>query len=229
MRNIQFIKKKYLAILCILVLIVTILPAMNSVYAQSSSEKQIKKLVGQMNGYEQYLVHSQTLTSNKKNVSLTKQNMATAAALSLSTDTLVAYGKKGEFGGTVTWKLTNKKLQKTTQNLFGKKLKTSNLRKITNTDDIIYAGDAYRDHKGIPVVYYTDGETESDYVVISISISKIKGKANTYKAVKNIYCGYWGSNTGKPNYKFTYTVKKNSNSSYGYIISNIAVKQIPIN
>ena len=100
-----------------------------------SNDTQIKNLVKTMDTYE-----CRVLGEEKKIVKLTKAEMAKAAAL-----TLKVSDKDGvdvsEFGGYVTYKITNKNLKKASQNLFGSALSTKDLEKKAESDGIF---DAYR-------------------------------------------------------------------------------------
>lgn len=182
---------------------------------------RIKKLVGQMSSYELSYITFHNISS-KKTVKLTEAQKARAAALSLPVSKLKPL-KKGEFGYYVMWNLPKSKLRTASVNLFGKSVSISKLRKNPKQSDICYTGDAYRTKKGVPVVYYTDGETEMDYQVTKTSVSRKKGKS--YKVTKYVYCGYWGNNRGKPNYKIVYTVAANKKSQYGYVIKSMAIQK----
>lgn len=177
-----------------------------------SNDTQIKNLVKTMDTYE-----CRVLGEEKKIVKLTKAEMAKAAAL-----TLKVSDKDGvdvsEFGGYVTYKITNKSLKKASQNLFGIALSTKNLEKKAESDGIF---DAYRKTDGTPVVYIFDGETECDYVVHDIKIQK--ESSSRYQVEKSVYYGYWGSNNGQPNYKIVYQVSKSAKSKYGFKIKTMKV------
>ena len=231
LRNIKIYMTKIFIVACALIVFQSILFNGGNIEAKavthdlSASEvKHIKKLVQRMNQFEIYEINSNLRFSSEKLVKLTSRNMAQAAALSISVKNLKETGKKGDFGGNVTWKLTNSRLKSASKIIFGKSVTTAKLRKVKSESEIMFPADVYRTAKGNPVVYYADAETEQDYSIIKISISPIN--SDVYKVVKKFYLGYWGSNHGTPNYMATYRVKKDSRSSYGYVIKNMKLTNI---
>lgn len=208
------ISRRLLSLLLIMSFII-MLPVQN---AQAADEKtKIKKLVKEMQSYEWSIFP----VKEKKVVNLTKEEKAKAIAFSLIVKESDGI-EKGEFGNYTVFKVSSSSFKKAALNIFGNNLKTSSLPQKDKPD--IVTQDAYRLKNGTPVVYYTDGETELSYEVHSTKITK-KSK-NTYYAVKKIYFGYHGFNIGDPNYKITYTVKKNSKSDYGYVITKMIVEPI---
>ena len=185
----------------------------------AAKNDNIKQLVKQLNVYESGYITANSITGNKK-IKLTDKEMARAASLSISINKLKSC-KKGEFGGYVTFKLKNELLKNASANIFGKKISTSKLPKKHSKN--WYISDAYR-NKNNAFVYYTDGETETDYAIKKISIKK--QNADSYKVEKKFYFGYWGSNNGQPNYKITYNIKANKKSDYGYVVKKIVLKKI---
>lgn len=103
------------------------------------------------------------------------------------------------------------------KNLFGTTISNKNLP--TTFKDSLF--DAYRKKNGTAVVSIANIETETDYVVHSIKITKKSG--NTYQVKKNLYYGYWGSNNGQSNYQIVYQVKPSSKSVYGYKITAMKI------
>lgn len=185
----------------------------------AAKNDNIKQLVKQLNVYESSYITANSITGNKK-IKLTDKEMTRAAALSISVNKLKPC-KKGEFGEYVTFKLKNELLKKASVNIFGKKISTSKLPKKHSKKWIM--SDAYR-NKNNAFVYYTDGETETDYTIKKISIKK--QNADSYKVEKKFYFGYWGTNNGQPNYKITYNIKANKKSDYGYVIKKIVLKKM---
>ena len=84
--------------------------------------------------------------------------------------------------------------------------------------------DVYRTDEGKVMFYIWEGETETDFETIKQSITK-DGKG--YKVVRDVYHGYWGWNDHKTaNYRITYSISKNSASSYGYVITGMKIEGI---
>lgn len=204
--------KKQISILIIMSLFFTCFMAVPQKTFAATTDSQIKKLVKKMNVYECTVV-----TGKNKTIKLTKQKMAKAAALSIKVS-----GKDGisksQFGSYDTYKITNKKLQKASQNLFGIKLSGKNLPSKTQTEETY---DAYKKPDGSLVVFLFDGETENDYVIHDIHIKKTS--KNMYQVKKNIYYGYWGMNNGQSNYTIEYQVKNSVKSEYGFKITKMKV------
>ena len=207
--------KKQISILIIMSLFFTCFMAVPQKTFAATTDSQIKKLVKKMNVYECTVV-----TGKNKTIKLTKQKMAKAAALSIKVS-----GKDGisksQFGSYDTYKITNKKLQKASQNLFGIKLSGKNLPSKTQTEETY---DAYKKPDGSLVVFLFDGETENDYVIHDIHIKKTS--KNMYQVKKNIYYGYWGMNNGQSNYTIEYQVKKSVKSEYGFKITKMKVRYL---
>lgn len=201
--------------LVLIMLVTSIFMYPQNIYAAENTA-QIKKLVRKMDCYE-----CTVLAGERKKIKLTKAEMAKAAALSLDVSDKNGLDRS-EFGGFVTYKISNKKLQKASQNLFGLKLSTKNLQKKEDADGLF---DAYRKSDGTPVVYIFDGESECDYVVHEINVKK--KSSSVYQVEKKIYYGYWGMNNGQSNYKIVYQVNKSSKSIYGFKIKKIEV--VPLN
>ena len=190
-------------IMVIMLVIISLFTYPQSIQAKSNNA-QIKKLVGKMESYEYKL-----LSDGKKKVKLTKTEMAKAAALSIDRNEKNQI-KVAEFGGDDIYKISNKKLKAAGKNLFG----TTTFQK----DSLC---DAYRKKNGTAVVSIANIETETDYVVHSIKITKKSG--NTYQVKKNLYYGYWGSNNGQSNYQIVYQVNPSSKSVYGYKITAMKI------
>lgn len=204
--------KKQISALIIISLIFSCFMALPQKTFAATTNSQIKKLVKKMNVYECTVV-----TGKTKTIKLTKKEMAKAAALSIKVSEKDGISKS-QFGSYDTYKITNKKLQKASQNLFGIKLLGKNLLSKTKTENTY---DAYKKLDGSLVVFLLDGETENDYVVHDIDIKKTS--KNTYQVKKNIYYGYWGMNNGQSNYTIEYQVKKSEISQYGFKITKMKV------
>ena len=204
--------KKQISALIIISLIFSCFMALPQKTFAATTNSQIKKLVKKMNVYECTVV-----TGKTKTIKLTKKEMAKAAALSIKVSEKDGISKS-QFGSYDTYKITNKKLQKASQNLFGIKLLGKNLLSKTKTENTY---DAYKKLDGSLVVFLLDGETENDYVVHDIDIKKTS--KNTYQVKKNIYYGYWGMNNGQSNYTIKYQVKKSEISQYGFKITKMKV------
>lgn len=207
--------KKQISILIIMSLFFTCFMAVPQKTFAATTDSQIKKLVKKMNVYECTVVAGQT-----KTIKLTNQKMAKAAALSIKVSEKDGISKS-QFGSYDTYKITNKKLQKASQNLFGIKLSGKNLPSKTQTEETY---DAYKKTDGSLVVFLFDGETENDYVIHDIHIKKTS--KNMYQVKKNIYYGYWGMNNGQSNYTIEYQVKKSVKSEYGFKITKMKVRYL---
>ena len=164
-------------IMLIMLIIISFFTYPQSIQAKSHNA-QIKKLVGKMEDYEYKL-----LLDGKKKVKLTKTEMAKAAALSIELNEK-NHIKVAEFGEDDIYKISNKKLKAAGKNLFGTTISNKNLP--TTFKDSLF--DAYRKKNGTAVVSIANIETETDYVVHSIKITKKSG--NTYQVKKNAYYGY---------------------------------------
>lgn len=195
----------------IMLVIISLFTYPQSIQAKSNNA-QIKKLVGKMESYEYKL-----LSDGKKKVKLTKTEMAKAAALSIDRNEKNQI-KVAEFGGDDIYKISNKKLKAAGKNLFGTTISNKNLPTTFQKDSLC---DAYRKKNGTAVVSIANIETETDYVVHSIKITKKSG--NTYQVKKNLYYGYWGSNNGQSNYQIVYQVNPSSKSVYGYKITAMKI------
>lgn len=213
-KNYNLFKKIFARIICCLI-IWLLCGRTQDIYA-TSKITPIKKMVREMEMFERA-----TLSNDERGtIKLNKNNKAKAAALSIDVD-LEDGVAVGEFGGYTTFKITNKQIQKASQNLFGTVINKRNLLTQSSSNGTY---DAYRQKDGTPVVYRTDAETEIDYQTIKTAINKKqKGK---YQVVKKVYYGYWGWNKGQANYKIIYEVKKNKNSSFGYVIKKMKIKEI---
>lgn len=203
---------KKISTLIILSLILTCFMELPQKTFAATTDSQIKKLVGKMDTYETTVVRGKT-----KTIKLTRKIMAKAAALSINVSEKDGISKS-ELGYYDTFKITNKKLQKASQNLFGIKLSGKNLPIKTKPEGI---EDAYKKPDGSLVVFSYDGETDADYVVHDIDIKKTS--KNTYQVKKNIYYGYWGMNNGQSNYTIEYQVKNSAKSEYGCKITKMKV------
>ncbi len=198
-------------IMVIMLVIISLFTYPQSIQAKSNNA-QIKKLVGKMVSYEYKL-----LSDGKNKVKLTKTEMAKAAALSIDRNEKNQI-KVAEFGEDNIYKISNKKLKAAGKNLFGITISSKNLPTTFQKDSL---SDAYRKKNGTAVVSIANIETETDYVVHSIKITKKSG--NTYRVKKNLYYGYWGSNNGQSNYQIVYQVKPSSKSVYGYKITMMKI------
>jgi cell division protein FtsB len=185
-----------------------------------TATSQIKKLTNQMDNYEYYILFKNP-NLKTKSVKLTKAQKAIAAALTIKVSDQNAVGT-GEFGLNAYFKITNSKLKSKSKNLFGTSIGVSSLRKNPSENAICSALDAYRMADGTPIVYYTDGETETSYSVRKTTVKK--KSAGSYTVTKMVYFGYWGNDQGQSNYKVTYHVTKNSKSTYGYVIQSMSIK-----
>lgn len=201
-------------IMVIMLVMISLFTYPQSIQAKSNNA-QIKKLVGKMESYEYKL-----LSDGKNKVKLTKTEMAKAAALSLNRNEKNQI-KVAEFGGDDIYKISNKKLKVAGKNLFGTTISSKNLPTTCQKDSLC---DVYRKKDGTVVVSVANIETETDYVVHSIKITKKSG--NTYQVKKNLYYGYWGSNNGQSNYQIVYQVKPSSKSVYGYKIAGMKITAI---
>jgi competence protein ComGC len=197
-------------IMVIMLVIISLFTYPQSIQAKSNNA-QIKKLVGKMESYEY------KLSDGKNKVKLTKTEMAKAAALSIDRNEKNQI-KVAEFGEDNIYKISNKKLKAAGKNLFGITISSKNLPTTFQKDSL---SDAYRKKNGTAVVSIANIETETDYVVHSIKITKKSG--NTYRVKKNLYYGYWGSNNGQSNYQIVYQVKPSSKSVYGYKITMMKI------
>lgn len=136
--------------------------------AQGINKESAKKIVEQMENYESYILSKYNGISAKKTIKMTNNQKAVASALCIkvtNTDGL----KKSEFGNYEVFKISNNKLKKKTKILFGKSIDKKAL-KIQADGKYIY--DAYRLKDGTPVVFYMDGETETDYVKHTLKVKK---------------------------------------------------------
>lgn len=186
----------------------------------STPTSNIKKLVNQMNNYESAILGAGNIKS-QKTIKLSKANMAKATALSIKVKEENGI-EKGEFGDYTTYKITNSQLKKASVNLFGVTLTQKQLSKKRTEGWTLM--DAYLLSNGTPVVYYTDAETEIDYIKSGMKIKKIDNK--NYNVVQTVYYGYWRYNDGTPNYTISYQVKKNKNSAYGYVITKMVINPL---
>lgn len=198
-----------MVMLCIIVLLV---PAP----IQAKSEKsKMKALVNQLEIYEWEL-----LARGMKKVKLSNREIAEAAALSIH---VLKDHKKTEFGEYTQYKISDKEVKNAAKNMFGKKAGIKQLRKNPKEEDKRYF-DAYRLKDGTAVVDYGEMETDTDYIVNSVSVKK--NKKDVFTLTKKVYFGYWGVQTKKSNYKITYKLKNTKKSKYGYIIKAITVSEI---
>lgn len=180
----------------------------------SVKTNQIKKLIRKMDNYE-YSVMEQ---SKSQKINLTKEQMAVAAALTIKVSEKNGVDKDEFFGDYCTYKLSNKKLQSVSRNMFGVKLYVNNLKVKKESDKL---ADAYCKSDGTPVIFWFNAEIDAVYEVHKIKIDKIS--SSKYEINKNVYYGHWGDNKGQSNYTIKYKVRKNSKSSYGYVITSMEI------
>lgn len=208
-------KKKYLIVFIMMYMFCSTV-YMNNVDASTTSN--IKKLVKSTNMYEYTLLSKGPKKS--KTVTLSNSNVAKAAALSLKISSLKHY--KDLYGGEVSlYKLPSSKVKAASKNIFGKSVSTNSLKKKKSGSGDL---DAYRTSSNVPVVMVSNVGGDCDYSVTNISIKK-KNK-NSYTVTKKVYCGYWGNNKGKPNYKIMYTVSKKKKTKYVYVIKKMSYKKL---
>lgn len=188
-----------------------LIPAMG--VQAKSPDKQIKKLVNKMSHYEEYLLFN---NPKSRTVKLTRAQKAKAASFSLNSSQL--YRSTDEYS---MYSIRSSKLKKAGINMFGKALTVKMLPKIKSST-YVKIMDAARLSNKKGVTLYTNYETETALITLKTNIQKKSSKI--YQVTKKVYWGHWSGNFGD-NYNIIYTVKKNSKSAYGYVISKMKIKK----
>ncbi|MCR5728644.1 MAG: hypothetical protein K6G24_14420 [Lachnospiraceae bacterium] len=186
------------------------------------AEKAITELISDVEIFELSLL---TYSGDEKitgKVKLTKNIMARAAAMTVSEveEIYTDYwdDSQDEDYADHYYSFNETELTKSAKNIFGKKVKKKNL----TSDKFSYLIDAYKDKK-LGYVIMVSMDTEDVFDVYDFNIKK---NGNKYTATKDLYWGYWGAADNGANYRFTYTVKKSKNSSYGYVITGLKIKKL---
>lgn len=222
--------KKHIKIYRILlaVLIITLLAPTST---QASVKSDIKPLLNGMHRFVYYSMFNTIGTTSKlgKNytIKLDNQNMLMASVLSTKFYNSKVISEK-DYGDEldVIYKLSSSKLKKRCKDLFGKTASVSALQKNKEPYDPWKLYFLFQ-QSGHPYLYASYWETETDLIRTSLSIKKT-GNA-TYTVKEGVYFGYWGfiqDKTAKTNYIVTYKIKKNSASSFGYVIKDMKIKRI---
>lgn len=198
--------------------------APGSANAASQKTKNIKKLVSQMNAYEANVLFDSGMdVGDSSEVKLNSRAKMIAAAFSPSVKVLdtIQYGDEE----TTPWFdiyyesiLSEKNIKTAAKNMFGKSYDKSVYPKYTG-NEMSWVGMIFN-HDGKIVTLWSDIEDENLFEVRKVSV-----KGNT--VVKDVYSGYWGCGMDgvSSNYRITYTVKKNSKSKYGYVISSMKIEK----
>lgn len=210
--------KQQICRIAVLVLIITIAVPTG---VKASTKSKITKLVDDLRSFVFYNIELNFLRQEDVDrteyvVRLNKKNMAAAAAFSI----LDSETKGTEKGNYTEYKLSGNKLKKRSKNLFGKSTSAVDL----STDQEQGSVSFVFQKSGQPYLLVANYETELDIVRNSLSVKKTG--SSTFTVTEKMYCGYWGGSTGEPNYTVVYKLKKNSSSSYGYIVKDIKIKRI---
>ena len=195
----------------------------------ASAKKQVKKLVANMSTYEYVMLFGMNLSVGEGyEVVLSDMEMATAAAFTAPLDDKHLTAEVGDNGWEYIYSIASSRIKKMTKKMFGKAVSYKKLPKGSWESAKGFLA-VYRNSKGKPEFYIWEGETETDFDTIKMTVKK-DGKG--YKVVKDVYYGYWGwgwndeSERTDANYRITYKVEKNEVSSYGYAITGMTVECI---
>ena len=189
----------------------------------ASDETSIKKLISHLGNFEWEAVLRMDSNYDEVIYGSSKRWKAEVAAISIPfSDKDVADCVDEGYKITYYYSINQKAYNKECLNIFGKKISLSNLSFCYNDSYMMQASET--NDYGF-VVKSDEFDTESDMKDISFSLKK-SGK--NYVATKKVFFGYWGEaeNATKANYQFTYTFKKSSKSSYGFILTKMSVKRL---
>ena len=217
---------KRLSVLLLAICMICALAAPLNVQAavSKSTKKKLNNLVDCMYGFEfDLLVFMDIELDEVREVTIDKSLMAQAAALNCES-TFVS--EVGEWGTESIYSVTPKQIKKMAKKMFGKTVTYKSLPK-GSADDAIGFNAAYLNADGNPELWYWEGETETDYVIVKTTYKKTdKG----YDVIRDVFCGYWGINAyyngKKANYRVTYNTAKKKGSTYGYVIAGMTVEYI---
>lgn len=215
----KVLKKGLLALA--LMLVVVGFAAPKGVYAASKKENNIKKLVSQMGGLEYKLLLEDSFeVGESRKIKLTNAVKAQAAILAPKNKVVeeIVVGDEDEWYNMYEKDVFSEKtMKKKAKNMFGKSLGAKYLPKFDPENPLSDIG--YNDN-GKPVICYDYMERDLDYKVRKVIVSG----STVYE---DVFYGYWGysANNELANFRITYTVKKNSKSAYGYVISSMKIEK----
>lgn len=217
---------KRLSVLLLAICMICALAAPLNVQAAVSktTKKKLNSLVDCMHGFEyDLLVFMDIELDEVREVTMDKSVMARAAALNCE-GKFVA--EVDEWDPESIYSITPKQLKKMAKKMFGKTVTYKSLPKGSAEKAEGFCA-AYLNADGMPELYYWEGETDTDYVIVKTTYKKTdKG----YDVIRDVFCGYWGINDyykgKKANYRVTYNTKKKKGSTYGYVITGMTVEYI---
>ena len=189
----------------------------------ASYESSIEKLIDHLGNFEWEAVMRMNTEYDEVIYSSSGRWKAEIAALSIPfTEKDIVDSVDEGYMLTYYYAIDQKAYDKECLNIFGKKISLANLSFGYNDSYMMQASET--NDYGF-VVKSDEYDTESDMKTISFSVKK-SGKK--YVATKKVFFGYSGEaeNATKANYQFTYTFKKSSKSSYGYVLTKMSVKRI---
>ena len=189
----------------------------------ASYESSIKKLIDHLGNVEWETVMRMDGLYDEVTYGSSARWKAEVAAISIPfTDKDLADSVDGGYKITNYYSIKQKAYDKECLNIFGKKISLANLP-FGYDDDYMMQASETNDYGY--VVKSEEFDTEAAMKEISFSVKK-SGKK--YVATKKVFFGYWGEaeNATKANYQFTYTFKKSSKSSYGYVLTKMSIKRL---
>ncbi len=191
--------------------------------AASKRVKNIKELVSQMDGFEYKVLSDIQFDINVgevRKINLNAANKVYAASKAYSTKILRCTTVENEEEYWESYEedvISTKSMKQSQLDMFGKKYGVKYLDELPSEN--IISGNVYK-RDGRPVIRY------AIYIDFEYSLAERKTTVDGNKVYKDIYYGYWGCDDNKSsNYRITYTVKKNSVSKYGYVITGMKVEK----
>ncbi len=219
-RRYRVMKKKLSLVILTLILVL----GLGSIAVSAASyEDSIKKLIDHLGNVEWEAVMRMDGDYDEVIYGSSARWKAEVAAISIPFADLELVDSIDE-GYKITdfYSIDQKAYDKECLDIFGKKIPLSKLSFGYNDNYMLQASET--NDYGY-VVKSEEFDTECAMKDISFSVKK-SGKK--YVATKKVFFGYWGEaeSATKANYQFTYTFKKSSKSSYGYVLTKMSIKHI---
>ncbi|MBR4343705.1 MAG: hypothetical protein IKP88_13600 [Lachnospiraceae bacterium] len=214
-------KKKIIAVFSLVLVLVL---GLGSISVSAASYKtSIKKLINHLGNVEWEAIQRMDGDYDEVVYSSSDRWKAEVAAISIpfADADLVDYIDEG-YMTTSFYSIDQKAYDKECMDIFGKKISLGNLSFGYNDSYMMQASET--NDYGF-VVKSDEYDTETSMKDVSFSVKK-SGK--NYIATKKIFYGYWGEaeNATEANYQVTYTFKKSSKSSFGFVLTKLTVKRL---
>lgn len=219
--RLRFFKKVVMILVVCVVMAAAFAPA--NANAATKRVKNIKKLVSQMDGFEYKVlsdIQFDIKTGDVRKIKLNAANKVFAASMALDTKILKTTTVENDEEYWESYEedvISTKSMKQSQLDMFGNKYGVKYLQDMPSEN--IISGNVYK-RDGRPVIRY------AIYIDFEYSLAVRNTTVDGNKVYKDIYYGYWGCDDDKSsNFRITYTVKKNSVSKYGYVITGMKVEK----